>query len=48
MVGLCKDYLRIQWMMLKQEIADDFVIATSKQILVRDFVRLSALDLLLL
>ena len=43
--GHAKDYVRMQWMMLQQEVADDFVIATGKQISVRDFVRLSALEL---
>ncbi|MBK1884928.1 GDP-mannose 4,6-dehydratase, partial [Luteolibacter pohnpeiensis] len=37
-----KDYVRMQWMMLQQEVADDFVIATGKQISVREFVRMSA------
>lgn len=40
--GHAKDYVRMQWMMLQQETADDFVIATGKQISVRDFVRISA------
>jgi len=40
--GHAKDYVRMQWMMLQQEEADDFVIATGKQISVRDFVTLSA------
>ena len=40
--GHAKDYVRMQWMMLQQETADDFVIATGKQISVRDFVALSA------
>jgi len=40
--GHAKDYVRMQWMMLQQETADDFVIATGKQISVREFVRLSA------
>ena len=40
--GHAKDYVRMQWMMLQQDYADDFVIATGKQISVRDFVRLSA------
>jgi GDPmannose 4,6-dehydratase len=40
--GHAKDYVRMQWMMLQQEEAEDFVIATGKQISVRDFVRLSA------
>ncbi|MFA0712119.1 GDP-mannose 4,6-dehydratase [Vibrio splendidus] len=42
--GHAKDYVRMQWMMLQQEIADDFVIATGKQISVREFVRMSALE----
>jgi len=40
--GHAKDYVRMQWMMLQQETADDFVIATGKQISVREFVSLSA------
>jgi GDPmannose 4,6-dehydratase len=40
--GHAKDYVRMQWMMLQQETADDFVIATGKQISVREFVRMSA------
>ncbi len=43
--GHAKDYVRMQWMMLQQEEADDFVIATGKQISVREFVRLSAAEL---
>jgi GDPmannose 4,6-dehydratase len=43
--GHAKDYVRMQWMMLQQDVADDFVIATGKQISVREFVRLSALEL---
>ena len=43
--GHAKDYVRMQWMMLQQEVADDFVIATGKQISVREFVRLSAKEL---
>lgn len=42
--GHAKDYVRMQWMMLQQEQADDFVIATGKQISVREFVRLSAAE----
>ena len=34
----------MQWMMLQQEEADDFVIATGKQISVREFVRMSAAE----
>jgi GDPmannose 4,6-dehydratase len=40
--GHAKDYVRMQWMMLQQDTPEDFVIATGKQISVRDFVRLSA------
>jgi len=40
--GHAKDYVRMQWMMLQQEVADDFVIATGKQISVREFVKMSA------
>ena len=40
--GHAKDYVRMQWMMLQQDLAEDFVIATGKQISVRDFVILSA------
>jgi GDPmannose 4,6-dehydratase len=43
--GHAKDYVRMQWMMLQQEVADDFVIATGKQISVREFVRISAAEL---
>jgi len=40
--GHAKDYVRMQWMMLQQDQAEDFVIATGKQISVRDFVKMSA------
>ena len=43
--GHAKDYVRMQWMMLQQDSAEDFVIATGKQISVREFVRLSAKEL---
>jgi len=43
--GHAKDYVRMQWMMLQQDAAEDFVIATGKQISVREFVRLSAKEL---
>lgn len=36
--GHAKDYVRAQWMMLQQDTPEDFVIATGKQISVRDFV----------
>lgn len=40
--GHAKDYVRMQWMMLQQDKAEDFVIATGKQISVREFVKMSA------
>ena len=40
--GHAKDYVRMQWMMLQQDEPEDFVIATGKQISVREFVRMSA------
>lgn len=43
--GHAKDYVRMQWMMLQQEQAEDFVIATGKQISVREFIRMSASEL---
>jgi GDPmannose 4,6-dehydratase len=43
--GHTKDYVRMQWMMLQQDQPEDYVIATGKQISVREFVRLSAAEL---
>ena len=43
--GHAKDYVRMQWMMLQQDNPEDFVIATGKQISVREFVTLSAKEL---
>ena len=40
--GHAKDYVRMQWMMLQQDTADDYVIATGKQYSVREFVKWSA------
>lgn len=36
--GHAKDYARAMWMMLQQDKADDFVIATGKQYSVREFI----------
>ena len=36
--GHAKDYVRMQWMMLQQEQAEDFVIATGVQYTVREFI----------
>lgn len=43
--GHAKDYVRMQWMMLQQEEAEDFVIATGVQYSVREFIKWSALEL---
>ena len=40
--GHAKDYVRMQWLMLQQEHPEDFVIATGRQISVRDFLSMSA------
>ena len=43
--GHAKDYVRMQWMMLQQDKAQDFVIATGQQISVREFITMSAKEL---
>tara|TARA_A100000171_G_scaffold52895_2_gene74059 strand:+ start:2229 stop:3350 length:1122 start_codon:yes stop_codon:yes gene_type:complete len=43
--GHARDYVRMQWLMLQQDHAEDFVIATGKQYSVREFVRWSAAEL---
>ena len=43
--GHAKDYVRMQWMMLQQDAAEDFVIATGKQYSVRAFITWSAAEL---
>ncbi len=43
--GHAKDYVRMQWMMLQQELPDDFVIATGVQYSVRQFIEWSAAEL---
>jgi GDPmannose 4,6-dehydratase len=43
--GHAKDYVRMQWMMLQQETAEDFVIATGVQYSVREFITWSAAEL---
>lgn len=43
--GHAKDYVRMQWMMLQQEAAEDFVIATGQQYSVRQFIEWSAQEL---
>ena len=43
--GHAKDYVRMQWMMLQQDVPDDFVIATGVQYSVREFIHKSAKQL---
>ncbi len=43
--GHAKDYVKMQWLMLQQEKAEDFVIATGKMITVRKFIEICALKL---
>ena len=43
--GHAKDFVEMQWMMLQQEAAEDFVIATGVQYSVRDFVNAAAKEL---
>jgi GDPmannose 4,6-dehydratase len=43
--GHARDYVEMQWLMLQQEEADDFVIATGIQFSVRDFVNIAAKEL---
>ncbi|MDC1411965.1 GDP-mannose 4,6-dehydratase [Amylibacter sp.] len=43
--GHAKDYVRMQWMILQEDMPDDFVIATGKQYSVREFIKWSAREL---
>lgn len=43
--GHARDYVEAQWLMLQQEQAEDFVIATGEQHSVREFVTLAAREL---
>lgn len=43
--GHAKDYVRMQWMMLQQDVPEDFVIATGQQYSVREFIAWSAAEL---
>lgn len=43
--GHAKDYVEMQWMMLQQELPEDFVIATGFQYSVRDFINAAAKEL---
>jgi GDPmannose 4,6-dehydratase len=40
--GHARDYVEMQWLMLQQEVPDDYVIATGVQHSVRDFIELAA------
>ena len=43
--GHARDYVEMQWLMLQQEQAEDFVIATGVQVSVREFVQRAATEL---
>ena len=43
--GHARDYVEMQWLMLQQEVAEDFVIATGQQTSVRDFIIRAANEL---
>ena len=43
--GHAKDYVRMQWMMLQQDVPEDFVIATGVQYSVRQFIKWSSQEL---
>lgn len=43
--GHAKDYVRMQWMMLQQDVPEDFVIATGVQQSVREFIVWTAQEL---
>lgn len=43
--GHARDYVQMQWLMLQQEVPEDFVIATGEQYSVRDFVEAAAREL---
>jgi len=43
--GHARDYIEMQWLMLQQERAEDFVIATGRQYSVREFVTRAAVQL---
>ncbi|MFO1268714.1 MAG: GDP-mannose 4,6-dehydratase [Rubrivivax sp.] len=43
--GHARDYVQMQWLMLQQEQAEDFVIATGVQVSVRQFVQMAAAEL---
>jgi GDPmannose 4,6-dehydratase len=40
--GHARDFGEMQWLMLQQDSPDDFVIATGRQVSIRDFIHMSA------
>jgi GDPmannose 4,6-dehydratase len=43
--GHARDYVQMQWLMLQQEVAEDYVIATGVQYSVREFIQRAAAEL---
>ena len=43
--GHARDYIEMQWLMLQQDVAEDYVIATGVQFSVREFVEVAAREL---
>jgi GDPmannose 4,6-dehydratase len=43
--GHARDFVEMQWLMLQQDKPDDFVIATGRQVSIRDFIHMSASQL---
>lgn len=43
--GHARDYIEMQWLMLQQDVADDFVIATGEQYSVRQFIDIAAKEI---
>jgi len=43
--GHARDYIEMQWLMLQQDVAEDFVIATGVQYSVREFVSVAAKEI---
>ncbi|OJW47787.1 MAG: GDP-mannose 4,6-dehydratase [Alphaproteobacteria bacterium 41-28] len=43
--GHARDYVEMQWLMLQQEISEDYVIATGEQHSVREFIELAAKEI---
>jgi GDPmannose 4,6-dehydratase len=43
--GHAKDYVEMQWLMLQQDVPEDYVIATGRQYSVREFINFAAAEL---